>query len=120
MRGMGRGEFLRTSGVGLGVGLLGGGCATAMKGDFAPKTSRRVVVVGGGWGGATAAKYVRLGDPAIEVILLEPNRQFVSCPLSNLELSGVRTPRSITVDYPRLRPPSPPPLRQRASAGEPA
>src|SRR5213594_1174241 len=103
MRGMGRREFLRTSGVGLGIGLLGGGCATAMKGDFAPKTSRRVVVVGGGWGGATAAKYVRLGDPAIEVILLEPNRQFVSCPFSNLVLSGVRTLDSITFDYAGLR-----------------
>src|SRR5712691_7326293 len=94
MKGMGRREFLRSSGVGLGVGLLGGGCATAMTGDFAPKSARRVVVVGGGWGGATAAKYVRLGDPSIEVILLEPNRQFISCPFSNVMLSSVRTPLS--------------------------
>ena len=67
-----RRAFLRSSGLGqrglglggLGLGALAGGglagCATAIKGDFAPKTGPRVVVIGGGWGGATAAKYVRL------------------------------------------------------------
>ena len=120
MKAMGRREFLRTSGVGLGVGLLGGGCATSMKGDFAPKASRRVVVVGGGWGGATAAKYVRLGDPSIEVILLEPNRQFVSCPFSNLVLSGVRTLDSITFDYSGLRRHGVRVIHEMASALDPA
>src|SRR5437867_6572682 len=99
-----RRDFLRASGVGLGVGLLGG-CATTMttKGDFAPKSGRRVVVVGGGWGGATAAKYVRLADPSIEVVLLEPNKQFVSCPFSNLVLSGVRSIDGLTFGYGGLR-----------------
>ncbi|MBI2159202.1 MAG: FAD-dependent oxidoreductase [Candidatus Rokubacteria bacterium] len=99
---MSRRAFLRSSGVGVGLGLAGG-CAPAMKGDFAPKRGPRVVVIGGGWGGATAAKYVRLGDPAIEVILLEPNKQFVSCPLSNLVLSGVRSIDSLTFGYRGLR-----------------
>src|SRR5712691_1220959 len=103
MKGMGRREFLRSSGVGLGVGLLAGGCSSAMTGDFAPKSGRRVVVIGGGWGGATAAKYVRLGDPSIEVILLEPNKEFVSCPFSNLVLSGIRPMSSITFGYDGLR-----------------
>jgi NADPH-dependent 2,4-dienoyl-CoA reductase/sulfur reductase-like enzyme len=103
-----RREFLKASGAG--VGCLGaasvtalGGCAAGMKGDFMPKASRRVVVVGGGWGGATAAKYVRLADPGIEVVLLEPNKEFVSCPFSNLVLSGVRTMDSITFTYDGLR-----------------
>src|SRR5947207_10969333 len=96
-----RREFLATSGTGL--GLLAAGCAPALKGDFAPKTGRRVVVIGGGWGGATAAKYVRLGDPSIEVVLLEPNRRFVSCPFSNLVLSGVRSIDSLTFGYGGLR-----------------
>jgi NADPH-dependent 2,4-dienoyl-CoA reductase/sulfur reductase-like enzyme len=74
-----------------------------MKGDFMPKDSRRVVVIGGGWGGATAAKYVRLGDPGIEVVLLEPNRAFVSCPFSNLVLSGLRSIDSVTFSYDGLR-----------------
>ncbi len=101
MKGVTRREFLRASGTGL--GLLAAGCAPAMKGDFAPKTGRRVVVIGGGWGGATAAKYVRLADPTIEVVLLEPNRQFVSCPFSNLVLSGLRSIDSLTRGYGGLR-----------------
>jgi sulfide dehydrogenase [flavocytochrome c] flavoprotein subunit len=107
MKRLTRRGFLRTSGAGMGLGLLGGsallgtgGCASpAIKGDFMPKSSRRVVVIGGGWGGATAAKYVRLGDPSIEVVLLEPNRQFVSCPFSNLVLSGLRSIDSLTFRY---------------------
>lgn len=98
-----RRQFLYTSAAGLALGGLAGGCASTTKGDFAPKTGRRVVVVGGGWGGATAAKYVRLMDGTIEVILLEPNRQFISCPFSNLVLSGVRSLDSMTFDYAELR-----------------
>jgi NADPH-dependent 2,4-dienoyl-CoA reductase/sulfur reductase-like enzyme len=97
-----RREFLRTS-AGAGLGLLAAGCAGAIKGDFAPKAGRRVVVIGGGWGGATAAKYVRLADPSIEVVLLEPNREFVSCPFSNLVLSEVRSIDSLTFGYGGLR-----------------
>jgi NADPH-dependent 2,4-dienoyl-CoA reductase/sulfur reductase-like enzyme len=49
----------------------------------------RVVVVGGGYGGATAAKYLRLfSGGAIEVVLVEPDEAFVSCPMSNLVLAG--------------------------------
>jgi len=59
----------------------------------------RVVVVGGGYGGATAAKYLRLFDPSIDVVLVEPNEAFVSCPISNLVLGGFRTMASITTPY---------------------
>jgi sulfide dehydrogenase [flavocytochrome c] flavoprotein chain len=98
---MTRRRFLQVGGVGLALGSAG--CAPSMKGDFRPKTGRRVVVVGGGWGGSTAAKYVRMADPSIEVILFEPNRTFVSCPFSNLVLSGVRSIDSLTLDYKGLR-----------------
>jgi NADPH-dependent 2,4-dienoyl-CoA reductase/sulfur reductase-like enzyme len=101
MRALSRREFLRSSGTGLGLVTLTGvaGCAASMKGDFAPKSGKRVVVIGGGWAGATAAKYVRLGDPGVEVILLEPNREFVSCPFSNLVIAGVRPIESLTMRY---------------------
>jgi NADPH-dependent 2,4-dienoyl-CoA reductase/sulfur reductase-like enzyme len=102
MSGVTRRQFLSTS-AGASLAVLAGGCAQAMKGDLAPKAGRRVVVVGGGWGGATAAKYVRMADPSIDVVLLEPNRQFVSCPFSNLVLSGVRTIDSMTFGYDGLR-----------------
>ena len=49
----------------------------------------RVIVVGGGYGGATAAKYVRmLSNYKIDVTMIEPNGDFVSCPISNLVLGG--------------------------------
>jgi sulfide dehydrogenase [flavocytochrome c] flavoprotein chain len=100
-----RRQFLRASGSVVGMAALGGaaGCARAMKGEIRPKTGPRVVVVGGGWGGATAAKYVRLADPSIEVVLLEPNREFVSCPFSNLVLSGVESIDKLTLTYDNLR-----------------
>ncbi|HUP34396.1 MAG TPA: FCSD flavin-binding domain-containing protein [Candidatus Limnocylindria bacterium] len=96
--------FLRTTGLGLGV-LAGSGLAgcASTKGDFAPKRGPRVVVIGGGWGGATAAKYVRLLDPKIEVVLIEPNREFISCPFSNLVLAGLRSIDSLTMGYDGLR-----------------
>ncbi|HTS53891.1 MAG TPA: NAD(P)/FAD-dependent oxidoreductase [Burkholderiales bacterium] len=48
----------------------------------------RVVVVGGGFGGATAAKYIRMWAPDVQVALVERGREFISCPLSNRVLGG--------------------------------
>lgn len=102
MVGLTRRQFLR-SGRGAALAVAGlSGCRTGT-GEISPKSGRRVVVVGGGWGGATAAKYVRLADPSVEVVLLEPNTTFVSCPFSNLVLSGVRKLPSLTFEYDRLR-----------------
>ena len=97
-----RRAFLKTSGAGaLAVAGLSG-CRTGA-GAIAPASGRRVIVIGGGWGGATAAKYARMGDPSLEVVLLEPNTRFVSCPFSNLVLSGVRKLPSLTFSYNGLR-----------------
>lgn len=91
---MRRREFLGAGAAGV---LLAGlsGCAS-MPGGAA---KARVVVVGGGYGGATAAKHLRLLDPAIEVTLVEPNEAFVSCPISNMVLGGFRTLADITTPY---------------------
>ncbi|MEP7101466.1 MAG: NAD(P)/FAD-dependent oxidoreductase [Burkholderiales bacterium] len=63
----------------------------------------RVLVVGGGYGGATAAKYVRLlSQYKIDVVLVEPEAAFVSCPMSNLVLSGHRAMTDITRAYDTL------------------
>jgi sulfide dehydrogenase [flavocytochrome c] flavoprotein subunit len=97
-----RRQFLKSaSGGALAVAGLSS-CRTGT-GEIAPTSGRRVVVVGGGWGGATAAKYVRMADPSVEVVLLEPNTRFISCPFSNLVLSGVRKLPSLTFDYDGLR-----------------
>ncbi len=72
-----------------------GGCATT---GMASKG--RVVVVGGGYGGATASKYIRkFSDYTIDVTLVEPNPNFVSCPISNLVIGGTRTMADITNPY---------------------
>ena len=71
------------------------GCA----GSGAPR-SPRVVVVCGGFSGATAAKYLRLwSEGQVEVILVEPNPVFVSCPISNLVIGGSRGLGEITEGY---------------------
>ncbi len=88
--------FLKAGAAGLALGLPGCG---SMPGA-APRA--RVAVVGGGYGGATAAKYIRMLDPSIEVVLIEPSEAFVSCPMSNLVLGGFMTMADITTPYTAL------------------
>lgn len=81
------------------AGLAGvAGCATGGSGSGA-----RVVVIGGGFGGATAAKYVKMWGSDIDVTLVEPNANFVSCPISNLVLGGNAQMNQITFSYDGLR-----------------
>ena len=97
---MQRRQLIQTMVAGSAVGVLGltAGCASP-GGSAGPK----VVVVGGGYGGATAAKYVRLwSDYRIDVTLVEPNAAFVSCPISNLVLGGSKTMADITTPYDNL------------------
>ena len=63
----------------------------------------RVVVIGGGYGGATAARYIRLWAPDVDVTLVERNDTFVSCPISNLVLGGNTQMGNITMGYEGLR-----------------
>jgi NADPH-dependent 2,4-dienoyl-CoA reductase/sulfur reductase-like enzyme len=72
--------------------------------NLAAKTQgkHRVVVIGGGFAGATAAKYLKLWAPDLDVVMVEKNSQFVSCPQSNLVLSGHRTLQQLTHDYQSL------------------
>ena len=91
-----RRRFLQVSGMS--VAMLG-----AAQVPVFGQARRRVLVIGGGWGGATAAKYIRLTDPSIEVTLLEPNKEFISCPFSNLVVAGVESLKSLTLNYNGLR-----------------
>jgi sulfite dehydrogenase len=88
-----RREFLKWAGAAAGTAAIGG-CATTRSG-----TAGRVVVVGGGYGGATAAKYVKMWAPDIDVTLVERGTQFVSCPLSNLVIGGNAQMSDITLGY---------------------
>jgi sulfite dehydrogenase len=89
---MKRRDFLKVAGA---ASLVG--CATP-----APAKAR-VVVIGGGYGGATAAKYIRLWDPSIDVVLVERDAGFVSCPISNLVLAGYSSMDEISRGYEGLR-----------------
>jgi sulfide dehydrogenase [flavocytochrome c] flavoprotein subunit len=88
-----RRDLLRLAAVGATIGSLSS-CATL------GGSKGKVVVIGGGYGGATAAKYTRLwSDGSIDVTLVEPEAAFVSCPLSNLVLGGSKTLADMTVPY---------------------
>ncbi len=104
---MQRRRWLQSAGS---LGLLSlTGCAsetgallTSSAGGQVPAKAR-VLVVGGGYGGATAAKYLRLfSDRKLDVVLVEPSEAFVSCPLSNLVLGGSRTLADVTRPYASL------------------
>jgi sulfide dehydrogenase [flavocytochrome c] flavoprotein chain len=90
---MKRRDFLKLAGA---VSLAG--CATT-----STPTKARVVVVGGGYGGATAAKYIRMWDPSIDVVLVEREASFISCPISNLVLGGYTSMPEISRGYDGLR-----------------
>jgi len=47
------------------------------------QSGQSVVIIGGGFGGATAARYLKRFNPALKVTLIEPNSDFVMCPMSN-------------------------------------
>lgn len=59
----------------------------------------RVIVVGGGFGGATAARTLKRLDRQINVTLVESDKRFVTCPFSNLVLNGLKTMESISHGY---------------------
>jgi sulfide dehydrogenase [flavocytochrome c] flavoprotein subunit len=94
---MKRRQFIQAAGVGAGAMLTG--CAS-----IGGVAKAQVVVVGGGYGGATAARYVRMwSEGAIDVTLVEPNASFISCPLSNLVLGGSKQIADLTMSYDRMQ-----------------
>jgi len=87
-------------GAGLALGgLAASGCAITPS----QASIGRVVVLGGGFGGATAAHYLRKWGGAIDVTLVERNTDFVSCPISNLVVGGYRSISQISRNYDGLR-----------------
>ena len=70
------------------------GVAGASAGTSASAASKKVVIVGGGIGGATAAQYLKKMDPSIDVTIVEYNKDYYTCFMSNEVLSGKRTLKS--------------------------
>lgn len=91
-----RRDFLKTAALAGGAVALPGlsGCA------LGARPRGHVVVVGGGFGGATVAKYLRMWSQlGVDVTLVERNPQFISCPISNLVIGGDKTMADITMGY---------------------
>jgi NADPH-dependent 2,4-dienoyl-CoA reductase/sulfur reductase-like enzyme len=94
-----RRDFIKLAGAASALVISNSGFARANKPPIG-----RVVVIGGGYAGATVAKYLRLWSlGSIEVLVVEPNSQFVSCPLSNLVLGGSKSINDLTFGYDALK-----------------
>ena len=86
------------------MGAAAGALASLYGCALGRKAGGHVVVVGGGYGGATVAKYLRLwSEGSVEVTLVERNPVFISCPMSNLVIEGSRTMADLTLGYDTLR-----------------
>ncbi|MBA2352422.1 MAG: flavocytochrome C, partial [Burkholderiales bacterium] len=96
---MNRRKFVQWLSASAAVGAVGGCAAPDAATRAGDGKAGRVIVIGGGYGGATAAKYVKLWNPAIDVVLVEQNPVFISCPLSNRVLAGTMSLQDLTRDY---------------------
>jgi NADH dehydrogenase FAD-containing subunit len=112
-----RRDFMKLSGaaaVTAGTGIGWSGLASAKKKDMEgagplawiqhkaslPKAKgQRVLVVGGGWSGLTIAKYLKKENPKLDVVLVEKNPVFLSCPLTNIYAVGALDLEFLTHSY---------------------
>ncbi len=88
------------------LGLLGSSAVVAGTASFpftaSAKPSAHVVVVGGGFGGATCVNYLHRFDPNLKITLIEPSKTFISCPFSNKVIAGMEKIGSISFNYEKL------------------
>lgn len=93
MKKINRRNFIKIAGSAAAVSAVGFPAIAAAAGK------KKVVIVGGGVGGATAAKYIRRADSSVEVTLIEPNKHYYTCFMSNEVLGGGRSMDSIRFGY---------------------
>ncbi|HZE58965.1 MAG TPA: FAD-dependent oxidoreductase [Burkholderiales bacterium] len=84
--------------LGLGAAIALAGCAS-----FDGNETPRVLIIGAGFGGATCAKYLAMGDPLLHVVLVDRVQEFVSCPMSNLVVGGSRSMEDLTLRFDGLK-----------------
>ena len=97
-----RRDFVKFTSAGLGLSLVNANLPAFARATKPP--IGRVVIIGGGYAGNNAAKYLRMWSlGSIEVVMIEKNSQFVSCPLSNLVLGGSKSINDLTFGYEALK-----------------
>jgi NADPH-dependent 2,4-dienoyl-CoA reductase/sulfur reductase-like enzyme len=83
--------------------VVGGVAATAaslaLPCPSSAQSAARIVVIGGGFGGASCARALKRIDPKLQVTLIEPNRTFTACPFSNEVIAGLREIESQQFSY---------------------
>lgn len=107
-----RRKLLQAAGAGVGASYI----PLVSAEELLPKSGRRIVVLGGGWGGATAAQYAKRLAPDIDVVLIEAEDAFRSCPTSNWVIGGLWSMADITTSYEGLRGRGIKVVRDRATA----
>ncbi|MCI0505986.1 MAG: FCSD flavin-binding domain-containing protein [Gammaproteobacteria bacterium] len=96
-----RRDFVKAAGVATAsaIGILGWPIGVQAK----TGNRSKVVVIGGGYGGATCAKYIRKLAPGVDVTLVEQNKEFITCPFSNTVIGGIKRIEEITHKYDKLK-----------------
>ncbi len=107
-----RRKLLQAAGAGVGASYI----PLVSAEELLPKSGRRIVVLGGGWGGATAAQYAKRLAPDIDIVLIEAEEAFRSCPTSNWVIGGLWNMADITTSYEGLRRRGIKVVRDRATA----
>ena len=87
----------------LGTTALSLATCTSLVATPLSSNKKRVVIIGGGFGGATAAKYLKKFSPDTEVVLIEQNKDYYTCPFSNTVIAGMNKIDYIKHNYKTLQ-----------------
>src|SRR3954465_13066289 len=85
-------------------GIAAAATSFAVPSILRAQSAGRVVVVGGGFGGAACARALKRAQANLQVILIEPNAVFTSCPFSNEVIAGLRATKAKNFGLDRLDP----------------
>nr|WP_146691109.1 NAD(P)/FAD-dependent oxidoreductase [Bradyrhizobium canariense] len=83
-------------------GMAAAAAALTLPAPLLAQSAARVVVIGGGFGGASCARALRRIDPKLQITLIEPNRTFTACPFSNEVIAGLRELDAQQFTYDRI------------------
>src|SRR5712692_7054669 len=83
-------------------GIAASAAASAVPYPSFAQSAARIVIIGGGFGGASCARALRKLDAKLQVTLIEPNRTFTACPFSNEVIAGLREIEAQQFSYDRI------------------
>ncbi|MEZ2140892.1 NAD(P)/FAD-dependent oxidoreductase [Bradyrhizobium sp. DN5] len=84
------------------LGITAAATSLAAPSILRAQSAGRIVVVGGGFGGAACARALKRADAKLQMTLIEPNKTFISCPLSNEVIAGLRDMEAQQFGYDKL------------------